>query len=475
MEVAVEVLNSTANCYVQNSEVPPEALLDSLRAASVDAANYTKYACGVFFRLNPERYDGTRDFFYTIDPEGNFVENTPTGDELWYEKASECPAPSWTDSYHTDYAGEVIAYYVPMTDEEGELLAVLGMEFPLRVIFARANDIYLYRTGYVFITDRDGIIACHPNFSYGTSVKEASAASFSWEKLMDALKESDVTPLTSYELSGQPRKLAAAKLDNGMVLLASAPNSEIYAIFHQTTMISFVVFLIIFVIVTTDAFFTTRHFLLPIIKLSEASQQIMDGHMNVDIEYKGKDEVGVLIDNFKEMTSRLERQMQHYSTMAYTDKMTGVSNKASFENTAAVINEKIKVQPFSFGIVLVDLNNLKQTNDKFGHVAGDKLIINAADVISTAFSRCPVYRIGGDEFVVVLERENLTERKQRIDFMEEILDATNDPLPKVKRLSFAYGVAVFDPEKDKTFEDVLERADKLMYECKRNMKMRNIV
>lgn len=59
-----------------------------------------------------------------------------------------------------------------------------------------------------------------------------------------------------------------------------------------------------------------------------------------------------------------------------------------------------------FGIVVLDLNDLKKVNDNFGHALGNKLISTAAKTIAEVFKRSPVFRVGGDEFVVVLQNKN---------------------------------------------------------------------
>ena len=77
--------------------------------------------------------------------------------------------------------------------------------------------------------------------------------------------------------------------------------------------------------------------------------------------------------------------------------MTGIGNRAAFDRDAGILHAKRDTN--TFAVAVFDVNNLKYTNDTYGHAAGDRLIKDTADSVKDAFSaigRC--YRIGGDEF-----------------------------------------------------------------------------
>ena len=121
---------------------------------------------------------------------------------------------------------------------------------------------------------------------------------------------------------------------------------------------------------------------------------------------------------------------------------------------------------------MIDLNSLKHINDVYGHDKGNAYIIGSCAIICMIFTHSPVFRIGGDEFVVLLEN---TDYK----FRDELMDALNasvegyvsktdcDPW---ERFSMAAGMAIFDPETDKDAESVFKRADQIMYTNKQRMK-----
>ena len=122
-------------------------------------------------------------------------------------------------------------------------------------------------------------------------------------------------------------------------------------------------------------------------------------------------------------------------------------------------------------VVSIDINNLKKINDSFGHEAGDAYIVNCCQLLCKTFRNSPVYRIGGDEFAVLLMEEDFKNRDELFlkmrDRMKEI--ASQDPAPE-ERVSIAGGIAVFENGNDLKVADVFTRADAAMYDDKVEIK-----
>lgn len=156
--------------------------------------------------------------------------------------------------------------------------------------------------------------------------------------------------------------------------------------------------------------------------------------------------------------------------LAYKDPMTSIRNRNAYLEYIEGLSQKIP--NVSFGVAVFDLNNLKAVNDKYGHEYGDILITDACRVICKAFKTSPVFRIGGDEFVAILNRESCENRfaLENTFYKEVEIAARERTAPGT--LSIACGIAVFDEETDKNVEDTFTRADKLMYEKKSIQKER---
>ena len=175
---------------------------------------------------------------------------------------------------------------------------------------------------------------------------------------------------------------------------------------------------------------------------------------------------------FENMARNLEEHEKIQSLMAYRDSLTGLKNTNSYRVWVSEF-DKATEKP-DIGIVMLDLNFLKRTNDTYGHDVGDKLISTAAQLIAGIFKRSPVFRIGGDEFLVVLLDRDLEECDGLLKMLDAengntFVDADGEKLP----VSLAVGFARYDPKNDLKFVDIFNRADDAMYGNKRRSKGMN--
>ncbi len=171
-----------------------------------------------------------------------------------------------------------------------------------------------------------------------------------------------------------------------------------------------------------------------------------------------------------ELRSR-DEQIGQFKQEAYHDALTGVGNKAAYNVKICELNEMITQGNTTFAVVMADMNNLKQINDAYGHKAGDEYIKGCCHLICEAFKHSPVYRIGGDEFVVILQGKDFENRIQIAEKLNAIFSETfsqEEKLPWL-RYSAAIGIAELASD-DNSVELVFKRADKAMYEAKKKFK-----
>ena len=149
--------------------------------------------------------------------------------------------------------------------------------------------------------------------------------------------------------------------------------------------------------------------------------------------------------------------------------MTGLRNTTSYLEWVSQFDKQIEKEKIDFGIIMLDLNDLKKTNDVYGHETGNELIITSAKIISDVFKRSPVFRIGGDEFVVILLNDDLEKHNELLETFKSRCENTYVE-GKHYPINIAVGFSRFEQGKDIQFADVFNRADNAMYENKRNMK-----
>lgn len=161
------------------------------------------------------------------------------------------------------------------------------------------------------------------------------------------------------------------------------------------------------------------------------------------------------IDHLTEARTRIKLH-----GMAYTDALTGIDNRASCDQFMAVLDN----EGGDYAVVSLDLDGLKEVNDKQGHSIGDMMISGFGELLMDAFSECElVGRMGGDEFIVI--RKNALGVDMERDIRSLVLGTEEaNRRGGTFRYAFSYGVAD-SSEKDKV-RDVYMLADERMYEMK---------
>ena len=158
---------------------------------------------------------------------------------------------------------------------------------------------------------------------------------------------------------------------------------------------------------------------------------------------------------------------------AFRDTLTGLLNRNAYYDYNKVLDAQIAAGEARFSIIMIDVNNLKKMNDEYGHEKGNVYLKNSADLVASVFGRESLYRIGGDEFVAVMEGEKRqAESKQLLeDFRTKVRDYHGRKgLKPWEQVYMAAGSADYTRGKDTCTEDVLKRADAAMYTEKVEMK-----
>ena len=177
--------------------------------------------------------------------------------------------------------------------------------------------------------------------------------------------------------------------------------------------------------------------------------------------------VGIgLIKDYNELMINT-RDAQLMEELAYTDALTGLNNRMAFNEK----ERRLKETKQECIIVQLDINNLKQVNDVYGHAEGDRHIIGAADIIRSSFGMFgDCFRTGGDEFIVVIEQcGNWENAAKAVVHMKENVDLYNQKEKPPVMMSIAYGMSEC-PDASFGLEQAEIQADRLMYDCKSKMK-----
>lgn len=241
------------------------------------------------------------------------------------------------------------------------------------------------------------------------------------------------TALASYSYAGKPVTLTRFVLDNWVAILA------ILAL-------------------------TSSVILMLLYGKLKAEQQANERKREMEVERMAhqRDQEQSLL---RELQQREE--LRSARRLAYTDPLTRVKSKHAFAETEELIDRRIQEGDLSpFAVAMFDVNDLKRMNDTQGHECGDQLLKSACKLICVQFRHSPVFRIGGDEFVAVLEGEDYKNRDSLISDFQRRMEENR----RQGGIVIASGLAVFVPGQDPFFHSVFVRADEQMYERKRVLK-----
>ena len=197
----------------------------------------------------------------------------------------------------------------------------------------------------------------------------------------------------------------------------------------------------------------------------EASDLTTGGDLqNKDAVYE--DEIETLNRKLQSMHSEMKHYLDYMHVKAYQDALTGVGNTAAYQEKQQKIDGRIGAGPEA-GFVTVavfDINDLKKINDRYGHVAGDRIIQGTASAVADVFGIPQTFRIGGDEFAAVVLDISEEDMAACLGQVEERVSLFNE-----KRkgeggvLSISMGTASYDPGLDASFRELFVRADETMY------------
>lgn len=448
------------------------------------AASHTTGVSAYYSALNPELTNKYPGFLFTKIGTPVFSRQTMDSvfsysmDDIshvgWYSLPLQRGVPSWLEPYFNANLNEKMISYVVPIYKSNTFIGVIGMDIGYNTLVSQIDSIRIYDTGNACLVDAEGKVVYHPYLEAGQRV----------ETLVPAMAEAANNPVMDendvfifrYTFDGLEKKAVFASLENGLRLLIMAPIVEISENWYE--MIKGYLFLggaimLVFGIVTTLAM---QRIIEPLQKLTAASQRIAEGDYEVKLEYDGNDEVGILTKSFQRLTEHLKAYINDLNSKAYKDTLTHVKNKSAFDIQMRKLDDLLTsaeadAKPMEFAIMMLDCDDLKNINDQYGHVNGDTYLLTGCMFICKLFAHSPVFRVGGDEFAVLLQGEDYQNRDALLKRFDEQIDLTNaSAVNPWERVSISKGIAVYDKAIDPDAESVLHRADEEMDKDKNHQK-----
>ena len=159
----------------------------------------------------------------------------------------------------------------------------------------------------------------------------------------------------------------------------------------------------------------------------------------------------------------IEKYLGYTHQQSLTDKLTKLGNRTAYYDLVKVVERQIaNNERVFFAIAIFEINGLKELDDEYGYDMGDKVILEAANIVAEAFTKERSFRIGGGIFAVIYQNLEPTGLENRIKDFDEILDDKNSSGEFPFKLSIAKGYSLFDPKQDKKFSAPFTRAAQMM-------------
>ena len=440
-----------------------------------DMANNTDGVLTYYYRIDPAASKTVKGFWYTNLDRTAFKEHEVTDITLydtkdttklvWFTVPKFTGKPVWLPPYITDNLDvRVISYNVPIS-WKGRFIGVAGIELDYSALAAMIQSIKLYDNGYAFVTDAKGNLVFHPRIDVTKLTPKTTP------DIPKGLRSD--SGLFQYRFNGVDKKAVSLPLINGMRLYVTAPVSEAEGDWQKLMRQILVVSVIVLLALGAFTLYYVGHITKPLEQLIRAAEQVSEGNFDFTLENRRDDEIGKLTETFMQLASHVKEHITDLNRRIYVDALTSVKNKGAFTKAVEDLQEEVKKDPArgEFAIGLFDCNDLKHINDRYGHEKGDIYLKTASRLICRVFQHSPVFRIGGDEFVVILRNEDFLNRDLLLDkFARDsaaICAATGN---RWEWADVAVGVAVYDPEVDKSVNDTVQRADQIMYGNKHAIK-----
>ena len=441
-----------------------------------EMASKTNGVLTYYYRIDPAVSDSVKGFWYMdLDGEG-FVEHEVTDITLydtedtsklvWFTVPKFEGEPVWLPPYITDNLGKrVISYNVPIY-WRGQFVGVVGIEIDYSTMAEQVESIRLYGNGYAFLSDSDGNIFFHPKIDVSQLTEETKPV-----LPYDAIAKNT---FIRYTYDGVEKIAAWLPLSNGMRLNVAVPVSETEGEWERLVGNYLVFAAIVLVAASILTMFYTRRVTRPLVQLTEAAEQIDKGNYDYDLNYDRDDEVGRLTNTFKRLSGHMKDHISDLNKRAYVDALTSVRNKGAYTTYIEDMQKRMDEggsQEMAFAVGVFDCDNLKRINDRYGHEKGDVYLKTASRLICHVFQHSPVFRIGGDEFSVILQNADYENREVLVEqFKAGMAEISASAKHEWEEAHIAMGIAVYDSQRDRSVNDVIRRADESMYENKRGRK-----
>jgi diguanylate cyclase (GGDEF)-like protein len=377
---------------------------------------------------------------------------------------------------------------MPVVDAQGQAKGVVVINVDLNGVFATlAAD--LPKDFQLFLANSKGDYLIHPDpsqtfgFDKGRRVlvQDEFAAT---RDLVEGKVSSTMVEVSDGRYADAPvvasfvgRAVKVSSDEDSVILGLAQPLTEVLEQANKLGMVVLHLVVGLCLVGVVIAALVARVVTRPINAMSSAVQGFAHDHQSPpaqSLALDRHDEIGVLARSFQQMQNKIRQQLddlqenrQDLEHMARHDVLTGLPNRRAFQERLDHALSRAQRSGERFALFFIDVDNFKSINDRWGHDGGDAVLkILALRLVATTRKADAIARMGGDEFVVLLENPAHLEDVGNV--AEKLLDSMRSAIlhrGQELQVGFSIGISLY-PEDGRTAAELMARADQAMYEAK---------
>ncbi|WP_294428313.1 ATP-binding protein [uncultured Treponema sp.] len=459
-----------------------EKYMQALTEELDSLARLTKGAVCAYFRMNFERFGGTRGVIIEGNTKTGFmsVGNTdlqkysPSDMEHvgWYYIPLWKGEPVWTAPYENKNINmHMISYIIPMYRGD-EFLGVVGMDINLATLKDIVNNLPFENTLAVLIGQEKNLVHYNDVHASNKSVEHSSDTRVIFEKFQ---KDGAILGgVQEFQWGPSPYFGLMKKLENGMSLVIALPERFLTALRNALILKLSIAFLLISLLTFILLYLAYRYLLTPINIIAETTNRLSRGELNIHIPYKSENELGLLVDNIRKMTAQMKEYIDYIREQTKKEReakevaLTESKSKSEFLASMYLSLHEIDLEHDSFA----EIHSRGDIGETIGRVVGN--VTEKLPAVMKQLSN----ESSWDSLIPFVDLNTINERmKQKITIAQEFLGVggkwcrgrfiamDKDSYGNLRHVLWA--VEYIDEEK-KAREQLQKERDKLQIEAEKN-------
>lgn len=343
-----------------------------------------------FFRLESTTFGPNRGIFLTGGYQKRYVSvrttdlsiYSPTDTEHvgWYYLPIWNKAPLWTPPYENpNIRQQIISYCIPLY-RNNKLLGVVGADLSLAIIQDMVNSLHIESSKGLLIGKEQNLIQLNSNKDMTNSVERSAEL----VRILENFQEANEQKLIDFLWQNQIYTGILKNLDNGMSFVTSVSQKEIRSLIYKQIIALIFSFIAVSIITVILIFFALNKIIIPLKTISKTTNRLARGELYIDFPYNSENEIGILANNIRMMTSQMKEYIEYISEQTKKERAAKEAALTESHINAAASQAKSAFLANMSHEIRTPINAVLGMNEMILRESKDKTILGYASNIKTA-------------------------------------------------------------------------------------------